>query len=49
MTVPDADARGPAPANPGVIATADDPGAPATRCATRGTAGSRGSRARASW
>ena len=25
MTVPDADARGPAPANPGVIATADDP------------------------
>src|SRR6201996_6621842 len=26
MTVPDADARGPAPANPGVIATADDPG-----------------------
>src|SRR5579872_4825278 len=24
MTVPDADARGPAPANPGVIATADD-------------------------
>src|ERR1700761_2041226 len=28
MTVPDADARGPAPANPGVIATADDPGNP---------------------
>ncbi|MGC1565548.1 glucose-6-phosphate dehydrogenase [Trebonia sp.] len=28
MTVPDADARGPAPANPGVIAIADDPGAP---------------------
>jgi len=25
MTVPDADARGPAPANPAVIATADDP------------------------
>src|SRR6516165_1317146 len=29
MTVPDADARGPAPANPGIIATADDPGVPA--------------------
>ena len=26
--MPNADARGPAPANPGVIATADDPGAP---------------------
>ena len=28
MTVPDVDALGPAPANPGMIATADDPGAP---------------------
>src|SRR6201984_2260175 len=28
MTVPDVDALGPAPANPGVIATADDAGAP---------------------
>src|SRR6201986_5635932 len=28
MTVPDVDALGPAPANPGMIGTADDPAAP---------------------